>query len=81
MRDSQDNIDQRLRAMVASKTPAERLRMASGMFDTARALILAGTGEKHGDVRGVLFNRLYAVDFSDNERGRILKHIAQSSAE
>ena len=70
-------IDRRVTTMMAKKTPAERLRMASRMFDTACALVLAGAGP-HGDVRALMLTRLYAADFSAEERARILTHLGRN---
>jgi len=56
-------------------TGEERLKIASGMFDTARALVLASLDKELNDVgkRKKLFLRFYESDFSKEEIGRILK--------
>lgn len=56
-------------------TPAEHLRMASSLFDTARALALAGL-PPGVEPRRALFLRFYGQDFPDPaQRERILASI------
>jgi len=56
-------------------TGEERLKIASGMFDTARALVLASLDEELNDVekRERLFLRFYENAFSKEEIKKILK--------
>ena len=65
-----------------SRTPEERLRMASRMFSTARALVLsgAGTDEDNAGCRQYLFLRFYARDFSQSDRERILQYLTGQSS-
>ena len=69
------SVEERVRTMMASKTPLQRLRMASNMFTTAQALVRAGMSESEKDFRVHLFSRLYARDFTVAERERIVAHL------
>ena len=71
------SVDQRVRSMMASRTPLQRLRMACRMFATARALGSAGTASFGTDVRVHLFTRMYARDFSDAEIERIVTYLTR----
>ncbi|MFQ5702707.1 MAG: hypothetical protein ACE5HT_01660 [Gemmatimonadales bacterium] len=75
MTDTSPCADDRVRMMMARKTPAERLHMASGMFATARALVKAGAAGSQTNLRTYTFSRFYARDFSDTERERIIAHL------
>jgi len=62
--------------LFAERTPAERLRMASGMFDTGIALMKAGILDKQPDLteselKIAIFRRLYYDCFSEEEMNRI----------
>jgi hypothetical protein len=66
--------------MLMSKTSAERLGMASRMFDSAKRLCLAGILKESQDldqsqIRKALFLRIYGNDFSDTHKERIMKKI------
>ncbi|MEI6604093.1 MAG: hypothetical protein WCP35_02200 [Verrucomicrobiota bacterium] len=41
MNDTPSSVDQQFRTMLLAKSGAERMRMGSGMFDSARRLMLA----------------------------------------
>jgi len=41
MNDTPSSVDQQFRSMLLAKSGAERMRMGSGMFDSARRLMLA----------------------------------------
>jgi hypothetical protein len=66
-------------AMMAAKTPLERLRIASRMFATVRALATAGEPVPEADRRVHLFLRLYARDFPEAERERIVGQLTHTS--
>jgi hypothetical protein len=62
--------------MLLSLTPAERLRMASGMYDSGRKLVIAGIlrgGQQlnASQMRGQIFLRMYGGDFTFAEMERI----------
>ena len=66
--------------MLMSKTPSDRLGMASRMFDSAKSLCLAGIlkerqGLDQSQVRKALFLRIYGNDFSDSQKALILEKI------
>ncbi len=70
--------DERVRALMAGRTPAERLRMCARMFAGAKTLVRAGMAEEHrlgspSTIRRQLFLRMYGADFSEAQREAILK--------
>jgi hypothetical protein len=78
MDDTQAKIEQRYEEMILSKSPLERLKMASRMHDSARKLVISGIlkGRPHLEVsrlRAQLFLRMYGDDFTATERERIIK--------
>lgn len=69
-----------MRRLLAQRTPAERLRMCSRMFSTAKALALAGITSADGptavsDQRRRLFLRFYRNEFTEPQRGAIIAAI------
>jgi hypothetical protein len=80
MNDTSPEIEKRLSAMYASRTPAERLRMASSMFETAKKLVEAGLlneqpGLTRPQIRARTFLRLYGDCFSSGDIKRIVREI------
>ena len=78
MDDTQAKIERRYEEMILSKSPLERLKMASRMHDSARKLVISGIlkGRPYLDVsrlRAQLFLRMYGDDFTATERERIIK--------
>jgi hypothetical protein len=78
------SAEDRMRKLMAQRTPAERLQMCSRMFAGAKTLMRAGMARKQGgaevpDLRRQLFLRLYGADFSENQRDTILKAPLRSS--
>jgi hypothetical protein len=72
MDDTAPDVEALLAAMYASRAPAERLRMASNMFEAARRLVEAGLlneqpGLTRPQIRGRTFMRLYGDCFSNEE--------------
>jgi hypothetical protein len=81
MSDTSTGIEQRYREMLMSKSPAERLKMASRMFDSARKLVMAGILKEEGHIdtlrlRAQLFLRMYGNDFTAAKREKIIKKIS-----
>ena len=81
MTDTPPDVAAKFREMMLARPAAERSAMACRMFQTAKALIVAGVEHKHGrlkrgELRHLTFLRLYAQDFSDEESARIAQHIA-----
>lgn len=77
MNDTSSRADALMRDLIAARTPAQRVEMACGMFETARELARAGIilqygaeGEAH--MRKYLFLRFYGQDFDEEKRRRIL---------
>lgn len=80
MDDTLAKVEQRYREMLLSKSPAERLKMASKMYDSARKLVIAGILRERGHLdtprlRAQLFLRMYGSDFSTTEKERIIAKI------
>ncbi len=80
MSDTLAHIQLRYKKMIMSLTPAERLRMVSGMYDSGRKLVISGiqNEQQHlnaSQLRGPLFLRMYGNDFTAAEIKRIVKRI------
>jgi hypothetical protein len=78
--DTPPEIEKRMADMIALRTPSERLRMASSMFDMARKLMEAGIRHENPSIdetelRARMFLRLYRDDFSKDEMKKIIKHL------
>lgn len=70
------------RSMLGRKSPAERLRMCTMMFGTAKALAIAGIRQRRGalsecELREGLFLHFCGAEFSESKRRAILKSIRQ----
>jgi len=80
MEDTPHHVQERYRCQIMALAPEERLRMASSLFDTARALVLAGL-PPGTEPRRALFLRFYGQDFPDPaQRERILAAILADPA-
>ena len=80
MNDTSLDIEERMAEMIARRTPAERLRMASSMFDSAKKLMAAGLLHENGfldeaQLRARIFLRLYGDCYSREEIERIARYI------
>ncbi len=80
MGDASKQTEQRYKEMLLSRTPLERLKMASRMYDSGRKLVIAGIRDgKHpltaSQLRGQVFLRMYGGDFTVEERDRIIHRI------
>ena len=80
MNDTTQSVEIRRARMIASKSPEERLRMASSMFDAARELVESGIRSKYGNLsrsqmRFQVFLRFYREDFSASEIETVMKSI------
>ena len=80
MSDTSKQMEQRYKEMLLSRTPLERLKMASRMYDSGRKFVIAGL--QHGkptltasQLRGQVFLRMYGGDFTVEERERIIRRI------
>jgi len=79
MNDTTPYIEKRISSMIAARSPVERLRMASCMFDSGRTLLKAGLERQNkalseGQLRAQVFLRMYGDDFTSSE----IKQIASS---
>jgi len=81
MKDTPAAVTARYRDLLMARSGADRLRMACDMFDTARRITMAGLHGQHddGERRVALFLRLYARDFDEPTRERIIARILASS--
>jgi hypothetical protein len=78
--DTPKQVEQRYKKMLLSLTPSERLRMASGMYDSGRKLVIAGIlngGQQlnASQLRGQIFLRVYGGDFTAAEIETITRKI------
>ncbi len=81
MNDTSAKIKQLYNEMLLSKSPLERLRMASRMYDSVKKLAISGLlkDRQHlnpSRLRGELFLRIYGNDFSVAERERIMEKLS-----
>jgi len=83
MNDTPPHVRKRFREMMLAKSPAERVRMCSEMFDSARAMVLASlpADMPEGERRAALFLRFYSRDFDEPERERILEALRRRCTE
>jgi hypothetical protein len=77
MRDTQPEVDAAFTALFAARSGSDRVRMACGMFDAAKALATAGIRAGHpaispADLRQQIFDRLYFGDFDAATRARLI---------
>ena len=80
MSDTSERVERLYGDMLLSRTPLERLRMASRMYDSAKKLVMAGIRDKNphltvSQLRTHLFLRMYGSDFTRDEREKIIKSI------
>ena len=80
MSDASKQMEQRYKEMLMSRTSLERLKMASRMYDSGRKLIISGIRNgkpplSAAQLRGQVFLRMYGMDFTVDERNRIIHQI------
>lgn len=80
MHDTSLAMDEKMRELIRAKTPLERLKMGSSMYETSRYLITRSILENNPsiskkDLRVELFLKFYKNDFSVEECERITKHL------
>lgn len=66
--------------MMAERSPSERLRMASSMFESGKTLLLLSIkqqypGLSNAEYRGLLFLHLFREDFSADEMERMISKL------
>jgi hypothetical protein len=86
MSDTPTQVQLRYKKMLMSRTPTERLRMVSRMYDSGRKLVIAGiqNGRQQLNVsqlRGQLFLRMYGSDFTAADNKRIINRIPNMQIE
>jgi len=74
--DTPAEVEEEFDRLLALKSGSERVRMASDMFDAAKALVTADILATNptlsaAELRAALFERLYGDDFSDDARAEI----------
>ena len=84
MNDTAPEVARKYRALLLQRSGAERLKMGSSMFATARTLLVASLRERDpdassADIRRTLFLRLYGADFDQRTRERILASLGRES--
>ena len=72
----------RYREMLLARSPSDRIVMACGLFDTARATVLASLGNESDVVtrRVHLFTRTYGRDFDAATVRRIIDRLRELPA-
>lgn len=84
MFDTSPEITKKMREMFQEKTPFERAKMGSSMFDTSKQLVVRFILEHHPGISKVglrqqIFLKFYGDDFSSKEKEKILQHIEQQT--
>ena len=84
MKDTAPEMERKYRRMLLGQSGAERLRMGSSMFSTARALAIASILEKDPSapparLREQIFLRFYGADFDADERERIVARLRRTA--
>ena len=83
MKDTSSKMEALHRRLIMALTPAQRLGMASGMFQAAKTLAAAGIraeAELRGErvhIKRELFLRLYGNDFSEKKKKAILSALPE----
>ena len=79
--DTPPEVAERYRAMLLACSPSERIVMACGLFDTARAAVLASLPEGADEAtrRAHLFVRTYGRDFDPALAARIVATLEKSA--
>lgn len=76
MRDTPDDVARIYHDLLMSRSPAERVRMACSMHDTAKAIIRAGipddAWQTEAELKIETIRRFYREDFSAEEMERIV---------
>lgn len=80
MHDTSLAIAEKMREMIRSKTPLERLMMGCSMYETSRHLIkcsilASNPSISQMDLRKELFLKFYRNDFSPEECERITQYL------
>ena len=82
MKDTLPQMEKIYGRMLMSRSGSDRLKMASDMFDTARALARANLETQfhsEKDIRINLFKRIYKGDFDQSTMDSILARLSKHS--
>jgi hypothetical protein len=74
---------ERFDRMMMERSPAERMRMAADMHDTAKRIVLASLpeGMSEGERACALLRRFYSDDFDEATMSRIERALLRSRGE
>jgi hypothetical protein len=80
MRDTPQDITQKMCEMIQAKSPAERCKMGCSMYETSRYLIIRAILRDNPHIskealRQALFLKFYGNDFDLKTRKKILQHL------
>ena len=84
MKDTSNNSELETALRYAAMAPIDRLRMVSGMFESAKRLIAASVRSTEPDIsetelRVRIFDRLYADDFDEATKVRLRASIRRTA--
>lgn len=82
MKDTSPQMEKIYGSMLMSRSGGDRLKMASDMFDTARALARANLATQFDSKKEIsinLFKRIYEGDFDQATMDRILARLSMHS--
>lgn len=79
MNDTTPDIEEKVREMMQSKTPYERLKMGASMYETSKILVTRAIREKNpnisnSELRKEIFLIFYDDDFTPEAKNRILNN-------
>ena len=82
MSETPPDVDAACTAMFATRTPSQRVRMMSEMFDTARRLLVSGIRAEQPaisdtELKVEVFLRTYRDDYTAADRDRIVAYLRQ----
>lgn len=80
MNDTTPAMEQKMREMMAKKSPVERMLMGCSMYDTAKYLVTLGILDRNPTISKIelkteLFLRFYGNDFTKEQCEKILTHL------
>ncbi len=78
MTDTPEEIKKQMRLMLKQKSPYERLKMASSMFNSAKRLVISGIMKENPtinekDLKTKLLQRFYSKDLTEETLTKISK--------
>ena len=77
MNDTPPHIQKIVDELIEKKTPEERLRMASDMYDTAKKMVISSILNENPsisaqDLKAEVFLRFYGHEFSSSQKVKII---------